>query len=215
MRTAGCDVRIAGAAVAFALAGALNSGTVMRAQSGGTQAHIGHILDSFKGTPNEQGLLPTAVAEAKVARQHAGLAAKAPDNLEAMKLHAGHVINAIDPSVEAKGPGQGYGVKNAAAGVAQHATLASNAEGASKNVQTQATYVAAWANNVVKWSDEVVDLAKRIQRATSASAAAQLVTELNQMVEQLFTGVEAVGRFQAQGGLTQAQERMDLMKKGG
>jgi hypothetical protein len=105
-------------------------------------------------------------------------------------------------------------VKKAAAGVAQHAELAGKAEGASKNVQTQATYVAAWANNVVKWSDEVVDLAKRVQAATAAPAAAELVTELNQMVDQLLTGVEAVGRFQAQGGLKQAQERMDLLKKG-
>jgi hypothetical protein len=186
----------------------------VQAQAAGAQVHIGHILDGFKGTPNEQGLLPTAVAEATIAQQHAALASKAPDNLDAMTLHAGHVINAIDPTIVAKGPGQGYGVKKAAAGVAQHAELAAKAEGASKNVQSQATYVAAWANNVVKWSDEVVDVAKRIQASTSASAAAQLVTELNQLVEQLFTGVEGVGRFQAQGGLKQAQERMDLMKKG-
>jgi hypothetical protein len=207
-------MRIDGVMVALALAGALTNGNLASAQVGGAQMHIGHILDNFKDTPNQAGLLPAAFAEAKIAQEHAGLAAKTPDNLEAMKLHAGHVIHAVDPTVAAKGPGQGYGVKKAAAGVAQHAELAGKAEGASKNVQTQATYVAAWANNVVKWSDEVVDLAKRVQAATAAPAAAELVTELNQMVDQLLTGVEAVGRFQAQGGLKQAQERMDLLKKG-
>ena len=40
----------------------------------------------------------TAMAEARVAVQHAGLAARNPANLDAMKLHAGHVINAVDPT---------------------------------------------------------------------------------------------------------------------
>lgn len=207
-------VRMSHLTAALVAVGVLAGVTGSRAQPAGVALHVGHILDAFKGTPGDQGLLPTAVAEAKIAQQHAALAAKAPDNLEAMKLHAGHIINAIDPAVEPKGPGQGYGVKKAAVGVAQHADLIARAGDASKHVQSQATYVAAWANNVVKWSDEIVDLAKRIQTATSASSAAGLVTELSQLVDQLFTGVEGVGRFQAQGGLQQAQERMDLLKKG-
>ena len=35
--------------------------------------------------------------------QHAGLAVKNPDNLDAIKLHAGHVIHALDPAVETRG----------------------------------------------------------------------------------------------------------------
>src|SRR5688572_24192619 len=60
--------------------------------------HIGHVMTSWKDTPNMQGFLPAAVADAKVAATHAGLAAKSPDNLDSMKLHAGHVLNALDPS---------------------------------------------------------------------------------------------------------------------
>jgi hypothetical protein len=84
------------------------------------QVHLDHVMNSFKDTPKQMGLLPTALAEANTAIQHAAMAAKATDNLDQMKLHAGHVIHAVDPSVEMKGPGLGYGVKKAAAGVAQH-----------------------------------------------------------------------------------------------
>src|SRR5262249_5570985 len=76
--------------------------------------HIGHVVNSFNDTPNMMGLLPLATAEANVAAQHALLAARAPTNLDQMKLHAGHVINAIDPTIVTAGPGRGYGLKRAA-----------------------------------------------------------------------------------------------------
>jgi hypothetical protein len=199
----------------FLLTGsALNIGAVAHAQANMVQVHIGHVLDSFKDTPNQQGLLPTALAEARTAVQHAALAAKTPDNLDQMKLHVGHVLNAVDPSMEPKGPGLGYGVKKAAAGVAQHVDLAAKAEGASAAVKRQAVYAAAWANNVVKWSDEIIEVAQRVRTATSAKQAASLVGDLTELTGQLITGIEAVGRDAAQGGLQQAQERVELMKKG-
>ena len=184
------------------------------AQAETLQTHIGHIMESFKDTPKQQGLLPTALEEAKIAAQHAALAAKSKDSLEQMKLHAGHVINAVDPTVEPKGPGLGYGVKKAAAGVAQHVELAAKVEGASAAAKNQALYVSRWAANVVKWSDEAIELAQEIRAATSAAQAANVANELATITEQLIAGIPPVGRFDAQGGLQQAQERMELMKKG-
>lgn len=178
------------------------------------QVHIGHIMKSFTDTPKQQGLLPAAFEEARIAIQHAALAAKTPENLDQMKLHAGHVIHAIDPTMEMKGPGLGYGVKKAAAGVAQHVQLAAKAPTASAHAKTQSLYVAMWATNVVKWSDEAIAVAQRIRGATSAADAAKLVPDLISLTEQVTTGVPAVGRFNAQGGLQQAQERMEQMKKG-
>jgi predicted house-cleaning NTP pyrophosphatase (Maf/HAM1 superfamily) len=124
----------------------------------------------------------------------------------------GHVLHAIDPAVEAKGPGLGYGVKKAAAGVAQHVELAAKASTASANAKTQALYVARWANNVVTWSDEIIALAQRIRTAPSAAEAAKLLPELTGLTEQLTTGIPPVGRFDLQGGLQQAQERMERLK---
>lgn len=209
--------------LAFALVllvvGAVTSGRLAGQQGNMVQTHIGHVTDSFQATPNQQGLLPTALADAKVAAQHATLAAKMPDNLDAMKLHAGHVIHAIDPSVEMKGPGGGYGVKRAAAGVAQHIQLAAKIEGASANVKTHSNHVATAANTVVQRSDGVVALAQKIRAATAAAEAAKMVTELIALTEQLAAGVDAnkdgrVSWDAPEGGLAQAEQHMGLMKKG-
>jgi ankyrin repeat protein len=177
--------------------------------------HMGHVSDKFN-TPQGAGLLPTALAEAKVVVQHAGLAAKSPDNLDQMKLHAGHVLHALDPSLEAKGPGLGYGVRPAAAGVIQHIEMAANVEGASANVKTHAVHVATAARNVVKIAGEMASLAKKIQVASTPAEAAALVSQLNTLAEQLISGSpNEAGQIGWQtGGLQQAQQHMELMKKG-
>ena len=203
------------------LAGGASNGVVLGAGQATSMVHthIGHVMTKFQGTPNEQGLLPTALAEAKIAAQHAALAAKTPDNLDAMKLHAGHIIHAVDPSVEMKGPGLGYGVKRAAAGAAQHIQLAAKVEGASKNVQTHSAHVAASANNVVTRADEIVALAQKIRAAISPADAAALVSQLNMLAQELVAGMDANkdGRVTwepTEGGLQQAQQHMELLVKG-
>ena len=75
-------------------------------------------------------------------------------------------------------------------------------------------YVSRWAGNVVQWSDEAIELAQEIRAATSPGRAANAASELLTMTEQLISGIPSVGRFDAQGGLQQAQERMELLKKG-
>jgi hypothetical protein len=182
------------------------------------QTHIGHVMTSWKDTPKTTGFLPAAVADAKVAATHAGLAAKSPDNLDAMKLHAGHVINALDPTVVAKGPGSGYGVKKAAAGALQHVGLAAKSEGASAAVKTHSTHVSASLEDVMKWTDEAVATAQKIQAATSAAQAAPLVTELVAQTNAIANGMDAnkdgsIGWQTGEGGLAQAQMHMGLMMK--
>ena len=189
------------------------------AQQDMVKTHIGHVTTAFNGTPNGQGLLPTAMAEAKIAAQHAALAMKSEGNLDGMKLHAGHVIHAVDPTVEMKGPGLNYGVKRAAQGVAQHIGLAAKAPGASKNVMTHSNHVATSAGNVVKWSDEIVKTAQDVRSATDAKVAAGHVAHLNMLAQQLAAGVDAdkngqVGWQAGEGGLQMADMHMNLLLKG-
>ena len=184
----------------------------------GVKTHIGHVMTMFNGTPMNQGLLPTAVAEAKIAAQHAALAMKASGNLDQMKLHAGHVLHALDPSIEAKGPGLGYGVKRAAMGVAQHVGLAAKVEGASKGVMTHSNHVATSANNVVKWSDELIGVAQEIRAASNAAQVNAHLPHLNSVAQQLYAGVDAnrdgnIGWQEGEGGLQQAEMHMGLMMK--
>jgi hypothetical protein len=188
----------------------------LSAQGATVQTHIGHVLDSFNGTPMNMGLLPTAMAEARTAAQHAGLAAKATA-LPMIQTHAGHVINAIDPTIVAQGPGAGYGVKKAAQGVAQHAGLAANVADANAMVKTHSMHVSTAANNVVAMSDEIIGIAQKIRMSTSLEEAQKLAADMQTKAEQLTTGVDADKNGQIswqapEGGLNQAQQHMNFMK---
>jgi hypothetical protein len=184
-----------------------------------THNHIGHVMTMWKDTPGTQGFLPVAIADAKVAAAHAGYMQKSSDNLDSMKLHAGHVLNALDPSIEMKGPGSGYGVKRAAAGASQHVELAAKSEGASKGVQTHAGHVTASLADVTQWTDAAIATAQKIRAAASASEAAPLVAELTAQINNISNGVDAnkdgsIGWQTGEGGLAQANQHMMLMMKG-
>lgn len=181
--------------------------------------HIGHVMTQWKDTPGTQGFLPAAIADAKVAAVHAGYMQKSSDNLDSIKLHAGHVINALDPSIEMKGPGSGYGVKRAAAGASQHVQFAAKTEGASKGVQTHAEHVTASLAGVTQWTDAAIATAQKIRAATSAAEAAPLVAELVAQTNSISNGVDAnkdgsIGWQTGEGGLAQANQHMTLMMKG-
>jgi hypothetical protein len=184
--------------------------------AGAVGTHIGHVVNSFADTPNGMGLLPVAFAEARTAAQHAGLAAKAA-NLDGMKLHAGHVIHAMDPTIVVAGPGLGYGMKRAALGVANHIELAAKAAGASQNVIMHSAHVATAARNAAAKADQIVALAKQVQAATTPAEATALLSQIVSLCDQAIAGVDEKGdgRITWQtGGLQQAQEHVDLMLKG-
>ena len=198
--------------------GVVGGGAIVGGQATMAHTHIGHVMDMWRDTPDQKGLLPTAIAEAEIAAQHAGLAAKSTV-LEAMKAHAGHVLHAVDPTIEVQGPGMGYGVKKAAMGAAQHIDFAAGSDGASANVKTHATHVSTSANNTVTRAEEIVALAQQIQGASSAAAAAPLTERLSMLAGQLVSGYDAngdgrIGWQEGEGGLEQANQHMGFMKKG-
>ena len=181
--------------------------------------HIGHVMTNWRDTPGNVGFLIAAISDAKVAVIHAKLAAGNPDSLDEMKLHAGHVLNGLDPGIEAKGPGSGYGVKKAAAGALQHLDFAAEAEGASANVKTHAAHVEASLGDVIQWTDQAVATAQKIRTATTVAEAAPLVNELAALTTQIVDGVDAnrdgqIGWQTGEGGLAQAQTHMGFMMKG-
>jgi hypothetical protein len=181
--------------------------------------HIGHVVTSWQDAPDQMGLLPTAQAEAEVAAQHAGFAASRPDDLDWMKLHAGHVVNAMDPSIEPEGPGLGFGVRQAAQGVAQHVGFAADSEDASDNVKLHAGHVETSAGNVLVWSERVVELGQQAQAASSAAEAAPLVAEMQTLTATILAGADANGDgtvswAESEGGLAQAAQHMRLMQEG-
>jgi hypothetical protein len=191
----------------------------LKVPGGAVGIHIGHVVNSFNDTPNNQPLLAVAVAEARTAAQHAALAMRQPTNLEYMKTHAGHVLNALDPSRMPMGPGLGYGVRRAATGVMTHIDLAAKAGGASQNVITHAGHVSISAKNTVARADEAISLAEQIRAATSADAAAKLVEQLVSVTSQLIPGADknSDGRVtptDGEGGLQACEDHVKLLLAG-
>ena len=182
--------------------------------------HLGHLLAAFPDAPMGRGLIPTALAEARTAAVHAGLAARDPANLAAMKLHANHVLNAVDPSAEPTGPGLGYGVKRAAVGVVTHAALAAAVPGAAPGVAQHGAHVQNAGRATVRRADAIAALVTRIRAASTAAEAAPLVGQLVALATELTEGRDAnadgrVDTSEAEAGLHQADEHARLMAAAG
>lgn len=181
--------------------------------------HMGHVTTGWKDTPGKGGLLPTALEEAGIARTQVGLALRKPGNLTWMTTHTAHVQHALDPSVIGNGPGLGYGVVKASAGIAKHVIFAAESTAASANVKLHSRHVSASANNVVSWAKELVALRKKVMASSTASDAAAMLRTMQRLVSQLTKGLDANGDgtvswIKGEGGLDQASLHMGLMRKG-
>jgi hypothetical protein len=184
-----------------------------------SHAHIGHVMTGWSDTPDGAGLLPTAQKEAAIALQHAELAMAQPDDINSIRLHSGHVLHAIDPLAIDGGPGLGYGLEQAASGVAAHINLAAGAQDASDNVQLHAEHVAASVRNVVTWSGEIVRLIRQIQTNDNAKHANIMAGSVKSLLKCVINGCDAntdgtIGWGPGEGGLAQAQQHMTLMMQG-
>ena len=222
------------AAVGAAL---LLSGAVPLAQAPSpAQAHIGHVMTSWKDTPETKGFLPTAIADTQVAMEQVERA-DLEGRINDFWLYGGYVLNALDPGpdtaallktayarlpttyVKIDVPGSGYGIKRAVAGALQHVQLAAKSEGASDNVKTHAAHVSASLENVAKWTDEAIATARKLLDAKDVGGGQVLVDELTAQVGQIAIGTDANGDGQTswetgEGGLRQANTHMRLMMKG-
>lgn len=201
------------------LPGVVASAPVLKVPAGDVGMHIGHVINSMGDTPNKESLIAIANAEARVAVQHANLGARQPMNLDYMKTHAGHVLNALDPKLAPMGPGAGYGLKRAAEGIQTHINLAAKATGASQNVIVHANHIATSAKNTELRADSAIVLCQKIQASTSAADAASLMNQLVSLTARFTPGFDAngdgrIGWQEGEGGLQQAEEHVKLMLAG-
>ncbi|MGH9662221.1 MAG: hypothetical protein ACRD96_26970 [Bryobacteraceae bacterium] len=185
------------------LTGELKGGSVFvsRVEAIAAHLHLGHVMTNWRDTPGSRGFLPVAADEATVAFQHARLASQSA-SLDDVKLHAGHVLHALDPTLESKGPGAGYGVTQAATGAAQHLDFAVRAEGVTADITTYAARVSSSLARVQQWIGEAVAAAKKIRAATNLAEAAQLSTDLVTLTRRI-----------SEDGLQPAHTDMDLLLK--
>lgn len=147
-------------------------------------AHIGHVMIAWRDTPGQVGLLTIAQSDTRVAAAHSLLLSKAT-TLEEMKVHAGHVLHAFDPSIEATGPASGYGAKRAATGAIQHVGFTAAVDNASATVKEHAAKTNATLTNAMAAIDRGIAAAQKIRAAASAADAAPAVREVQSIVEEI------------------------------
>ena len=147
-------------------------------------AHIGHVMIGWRDTPGQVGLLTIAQNDTRVAAAHALLLSKST-TIDEMKLHAGHVLHALDPAIEKTGPASGYGAKKAAAGAMQHVGFTAAVENASATVKSHASTVAMLLTDASAAIDRGIAAAQHIRAAGSAADAAAPVRELPSIVDDI------------------------------
>jgi hypothetical protein len=184
------------------ITGKLKDGAIVASKVEAIPAHLhlGHVMTNWRDTPSNVGFLIAAISDAKVAAIHADLVAKS-SNFDDIKLHATHVLNALDSSIEAKGPASGYGVKKAASNALQHLDMAVGAEGVTPNIKEHAVRVSTSVKNALQSTDEAIGAALKARVAESASDAAPFAKELNELTKNIADSLQ------------QAKAEMDLMLK--
>jgi hypothetical protein len=163
-------------------------------------AHIGHVMTAWRDTPGQVGLLTIAQSDTRIAAAHALLLSKST-SLDDMKLHAGHVLHALDPTVETTGPASGYGAKKAVAGAVQHVGFTAAVDNASPTVKGHASTVNATLADTIAAIDRGVAAVQKIRSAASSTEAAAAGRELQPIVDE-------IGR-----GLQEAEQHMRSMMK--
>jgi hypothetical protein len=202
--------------LALAVPGLLVSQSATAQQANAAHTHLANVADRFAETPGSRGLIATAIAEVTVAVQHAQMGAEALDNLGTMKLHAGHVINCVDPTIEADGPCLGYGIKKANDTAIREMEAAAAVPGSSASVRILSAHILTAIRNSNAIADVVVATAKRLQAATDVTAAGEIAQLLAVMTEQMQTGWDKNedGTISlAESGLNQANQRATLLKR--
>jgi hypothetical protein len=153
-------------------------------------AHIGHVMTAWRDTPGQVGLLTIAQNDTRVAAAHVLLVSKST-TLEEMKMHAGHVLHALEPTLETTGPASGYGAKKAAAGAMQHVGFTAAVDNASATVKSHASTVNATLAETIKAIDRAVAAAQKIRAATTPADASTSARELQSVVDEMATGLQA------------------------
>lgn len=201
------------------LLGTLKNGTIeaTRIEAIAAHLHLFHVMTNWVDTPQNAGLLATAVSDAAVASVHAKLAEGG--SLSVMQLHAGHILNALDPGLEPKGPASGYGVKKAVAAARQHLDMSVRAEGVTANIKTHALNVSTALANAAQWTDQAIATATEIRAASTELDATNALERLIALTTAIGEGANSdknrqlIGQRNG-GGLAQAQAQMRLMMAG-
>lgn len=179
---------------------------------------LGYLTAASPETPAGMGLIATGLAEADIALEHVSLAGRNAGDLSNMQRHMGHVLHAIDPAEVGRGPAMGFGVVRAARGTLLQIEQLQALEGLPGVVSFHGPYLARAARGALARAEEAVELARQVQRASSAAAARRLVERLDQVVRAMAYGFDRdddgrIGHTEDEMGLAQIRYHLTLVER--
>lgn len=149
-------------------------------------AHVDHVMSQWMDTPDRQGLLTTARAEAAVMRTHAELALQRADDSDWVKMHAVHVRHTLIP--EGVGPGQGYGLVKAVEGVRKHIGLAMEQDDVSDAVEFHGEQIAMSTETVLMRADQLLMVVDQVLSAPRTQSLAHQAQQMSDLADQILMG---------------------------
>ena len=146
--------------------------------------HIGHTLKGWVTTPNKAGLLATAQQEAKITLAQS-LKAKSSPSLIQKKKNMANALHALDPKIQPKGLGKGFGLTRAITESIAHIQFAANSDDASVNVKKSVPPMVKKAQQIASSSNQLSIFGQAAINSTSVSEFNALNDEFLTLANQI------------------------------
>ena len=149
-----------------------------------SHVHVGHTLTGWVATPDKKGLLTTATQESKIVVDNASKA-KISTSLAEKKKYMSNALNAVDPKMQAKGPGRGYGLVRAITESIAHLQYAASSDDASVNIRKTVPTIVNKARQVASSSNQLKVFGQAAVNASSINEFTALNNEFLKTAKQI------------------------------
>lgn len=180
-------------------------------------AALYEILIASPDGISDTSLFASARTEARFARDHSGLAARAT-TLGGLRTHAEHTINILQGTNEdytgsgsGVNPGRGFGVFVFLDKMDERLAEAVNTPQASLELQTSAEFIRVCTQNVREWATEMIELEKILIAAEDIADISEQATQSTALAQYILEGVDAnengaIEPFEGECGLAQIEQ---------
>lgn len=154
--------------------------------------HVGHAMTGWRNTPNKEGLLVTAEAEALAVLEEAHRAVAAGNDLAQTKRSVRNLLHALDPALSPGADGGlGFGLLPAVQDTISHMEFAAESDDASQNIRDSVPRIAERSNEIIGRCEEVRVLGEAVMVSGSPAESSILAGEVLGLSERIVDGSSA------------------------
>lgn len=179
-----------------------------------SHAHVGHGLTHWQDTPGNRGLFTVAREEIDIARRETEAALIAASAAE-KAAHIDNAAHALNPDVQPRGTGLGYGAIRALRSAVEHLEYAATSEDASANIVSSVAPLSELGEGVLERLKAAASLAKSAG-VNDPVALDRTAVELRAGLAAVTQGVDAnrdgrIDATAAEAGLDQLHGQLQAM----